>query len=57
MMFRTSRLLKFGPHALYAERRNSGTWRIVSYVPRDPIRRICPPPFFSGRSKWGDLHE
>ena len=54
MMWRWSRWGHF-PHALYAERRLTGSWRIVSYVPRHPRHKRLPPPLFSGRSKWGDL--
>jgi hypothetical protein len=43
------------PHALYVERRPSGTWRVVSYVPHDPRHKTVPPPVFKGRSRWGDL--
>ena len=54
MLWRWSRWGRF-PHALYAERRDSGTWRIVSYVPTSPRSKTLPPLLFSGRSKWGDL--
>ena len=54
LLLRWSRWGPF-PHALYAERRPSGSWRVVSYVPRDPRVKKLPPPVFAGRSKWGDL--
>lgn len=41
------------PHYLYAERRPSGTWRVVSYVPpRDGSFDVVL--LFFGRVKWGD---
>ena len=39
---------------LYLRRRAYGL-RVVSYVPRDPRIKDCPPPCFTGRGKWGDL--
>lgn len=42
------------PHALYAEMRASGTWRLVSYKPVAPKHKPVPPLLFSGRSRWGD---
>lgn len=54
MLWRWSRWGRF-PHALYMERRDSGTWRIVSYVPNNPSHKHLPPPVFEGRSKCGDL--
>lgn len=53
LMIRRSRWGRF-PHVLYAERRLYGL-RIISFVPRDPRQKACPPPVFVGRSKWGDL--
>lgn len=53
IMLRRSRWGAF-PHALYAEARPYGL-RMVSYVPRDPRIKACPPPCFTGRGKWGDL--
>ena len=54
MLWRWSRWGRF-PHALYCERRRTGSWRVVSYVPSNPRHKRLPPPLFSGRSKWGDL--
>ena len=53
-MFRRSR---WGPfcHVLYAERRRSGSLRIVSYIPIHPRQKPIPPALFEGQSKWGDL--
>lgn len=48
IMFRKSNWGHF-PHALYHERHH-----VISYVPRDPHKHLCPPPFFRGRVKWGD---
>lgn len=53
LMLRRSRWGKF-PHALYAEARPYGL-RVISYVPRDPRLKACPPPCFRGRNKWGDM--
>ena len=53
LMMRRSRWGRF-PHILYAEARPYGL-RVVSYVPRDPRIKACPPPCFTGRGKWGDL--
>jgi hypothetical protein len=55
IMMRHSRATKLGPHWLYAERRSTGTMRIVSYVPTRPVHRLLPPPVFTGSSRWGDL--
>lgn len=54
LLFRWSR---WGPfcHALYGERRQAGTIRVVSYRPISPRPKACPPPLFRGASKWGDL--
>lgn len=38
------------PHFVYQEGR-----RMYSYVPIDPRHKICPPPVFKGRPKFGDL--
>jgi hypothetical protein len=54
LMLRWSRWGNF-PHALYAEKRDGGSLRVVSYVPRDPRIKRLPPPVFDGRSRWGDL--
>lgn len=42
------------PHFLYIERRASGSWRVVSYIPISPRHKRCPPPLFTGRTHWGD---
>lgn len=42
------------PHALYGETIN-GRLRLVSYKPTHPKPRLCPPPVFTGTSRWGDL--
>lgn len=54
LVIRRSRLARKAPHLLYAERRADGSLRVVSYVPRDPVTRKCPPALFAGRSRWGD---
>ena len=41
------------PHFVVFERRPYG-WKLVSYVPLDPRRKVSPPPLFRGRVKWGD---
>lgn len=46
-MVRWSRWGPF-PHVLCAERRRTGTLRMVSYKPTAPL-------VFDGESKWGDL--
>jgi hypothetical protein len=44
---------EFVPHYLYAERRASGTLRVVSYVPtHDGSKDIVI--LFRGRVRWGD---
>lgn len=52
LVVRRSRWGKF-PHVLYAERRPCGV-RLVSYSPKDPRHKACPPPLFAGRTRWGD---
>lgn len=54
LVIRRSRLALKAPHLLYAERRADGSLRVVSYVPRDPRRRKCPPAMFRGWARWGD---
>ena len=54
VMWRASRLC-WGPHVLYAERRPSGSWRVVSYKPLVGSARVLPPVLFEGGSRWGDL--
>lgn len=48
---------RWGPffHMLYAERRQCGSLRIVSFIPRSPRLKPIPPACFQGRIKWGDL--
>lgn len=48
---------RFGPfpHLLYAERRQDGRLRVVSYIPLHPKHKPIPPAVFWGQSKWGDL--
>lgn len=53
VVIRHSRWGRF-PHVLYAERRASGSLRVVSYIPINPRFKNCPPPIFTGRAKWGD---
>lgn len=52
LLARRSRWGRF-PHFLVGEVR-AGRMRLVSYVPRAPRDKSCPPPCFSGRVKWGD---
>lgn len=40
------------PHFLYIERKH-----IVQYTPINPKLKICPPPVFKGKVKWGDKDE
>lgn len=54
LVIRRSRLARKAPHLLYAERRRDGSLRVVSYVPRDPVTRKCPPALFTGWARWGD---
>ena len=54
LVIRRSRLAWKGPHLLYAERRRDGRLRVVSYVPRAPEVRKCPPALFRGWPRWGD---
>jgi hypothetical protein len=54
LVMRRSRWGPF-PHLLYAERRHCGSLRLVSFIPRAPRSKPCPPVVFAGRSKWGDL--
>lgn len=42
------------PHLLYVERRKTGTWRLVSYKPRDPTPHCCPPIMFDGKPRMDD---
>lgn len=53
VLMRRSRWGAF-PHLLYAERRSTGTWRVVSYTPDNPRHKQLPPPLFSGHVHWGD---
>lgn len=41
------------PHFLYEEIRNNRI-TVVSYKPKQPINRACPPPSFEGLVRWGD---
>lgn len=43
-----------GPHFLYARMRRDGTLQLVSYKPRNPRKRLLPPPLFYGHVAWGD---
>lgn len=43
------------PHVLYAEKRDDGKLRVVSYKPSNPKIKVMPPPLFRGKSTWGDL--
>lgn len=54
LVFRRSR---WGPfcHVLYAERRKTGSLRVVSFIPLHPKHKPIPPALFQGQSKWGDL--
>jgi hypothetical protein len=54
LVMRRSRWGPF-PHLLYAERRQDGRLRIVSYIPISPKQKPIPPVTFKGQSKWGDL--
>ncbi len=54
LVMRRSRWGSF-PHVLYAEVRNTGTLRVVSYVPKSPRHKPVPPLMFTGSSKWGDF--
>jgi hypothetical protein len=59
IVLRRSRLApKVVPHILYAERRASGSWRLVSFVPvrSAPLtwRNFWFSALFIGRIKWGD---
>jgi hypothetical protein len=54
LMVRWSRWGPF-PHVLCAERRRTGTLRMVSYKPTAPRAKPVPPLVFDGKSKWGDL--
>ena len=53
LMLRASRL---GPyvHLLYAERRASGSLRVVSFKPADTGYQMRPPLLFRGAVRWGD---
>ena len=42
------------PHVLYAEARPGGL-RLIGYIPKQPVKRLIPPPLFAGRVHWGDL--
>jgi hypothetical protein len=42
------------PHFLHGTARADGRVRVVSYVPRDPRRKVSPAPVFRGRVQWGD---
>lgn len=53
LVIRRSRWGPF-PHVLYAERRASGSFRVVSYKPAAPRDKPVPPILFDGRSSWGD---
>lgn len=55
LVWRASRLRAISGHVLYAERRRSGTLRLVHWCPIDNKPLRIPPPWFEGRSKWGDL--
>ena len=55
LVWRASRLRAISGHVLYAERRQSGTLRLVHYCPVEKIARRVPPAWFDGRSRWGDL--
>ena len=54
LLIRRSRLAMSSPHLPYAESRPGGGLRVVSYVPRHPETKLCPPPLFRGVPKWGD---
>lgn len=41
------------PHCLVSIKRR-GRNRMVSYKPRDPVKRRLPPPLFFGKVCWGD---
>lgn len=53
LMWRWSRWGPF-PHVLYAEKRATGTWRVVSFKPAAPRPYYGWPPMFVGSIKWGD---
>ena len=55
LVWRASRLGTVTGHVLYAERRASGSLRVVHYCPTDQRPMWVPPPWFEGKSKWGDL--
>lgn len=42
------------PHFLYVEHLPHSGVRFISYKPRHPIERKCPPALFEGRVRWGD---
>lgn len=42
------------PHVLVGRLRADGRAQLVSYKPKHPIKRRCPPPLFEGKVVWGD---
>lgn len=54
LVWRTSRLRAITGHVLYAERRSSGTLRVVHWCPNECIARRVPPVWFHGQVRWGD---
>jgi hypothetical protein len=55
LTWRLSRKARYCFHVLYAQRRKSGLFRVVSYKPIDNKVRLFPPPLFMGYACWGDL--
>jgi len=47
LIFRKSHWGHF-PHCIYGERGH-----LIHYQPIDPRHKVCPPPLFKGRVRWG----
>ena len=53
IVWRASRLRAITGHVLYAERRRSGTLRVVHWCPIEKLPRWVPPPWFAAHGPCG----